>query len=174
MAEELIKKSRYRSLKKQSFNNSQLQCLYSVSSNSLNSSQSSCSPTRLRYSIPPSTAQAPHEQNLKSCTEVLSMISPHFRHFILFTLIIFFSINSSLRLSSFNRHTRLCIFALLYISIWALLRLWDTRNGSPFFPGTLSATPSLIPTPNYSLPFMPIFTFPPYLFIAIRQYIHGR
>ena len=109
MAEELIKKSRYRSIKKaskQSFNNSQLQCLYSVSSNSLNSSQSSCSPTRLRYSIPPSTAQAPHEQNLKSCTEVLSMISPHFRHFILFTLIIFFSINSSLRLSSFNRHNQ--------------------------------------------------------------------
>ena len=106
MAEELIKKSRYRSFKKQSFNNSQFQCLYSVSSNSLNSSQSSCSPTRLRYSIPPSTAQAPHEQNLKSCTEVLSIISPHFRHFILFTLIVFFSINSSLRLSSFNRHTQ--------------------------------------------------------------------
>ena len=95
-----------------------------------NSSQSSVFPHRRRYSFPASTAHDPQKQNLKSCTEQLSILSPHFLHRIIFLAIFIMHVTRS-QLSAFTS-----FFEPQIVFFKALIA--DIHNMQPIFPCALA------------------------------------
>ena len=95
-----------------------------------NSSQSSVFPLLRRYSFPPSTAHDPQKQNLESCTEQLSILSPHFLHRIIFLAIFIMHVTRS-QLSAFTS-----FFEPQIVFFKALIA--DIHNMQPIFPCELA------------------------------------